>query len=128
MPLDRVFTVKGFGTVVTGTVLDGHAAPGDLLTLQPSGEAVRARSMQSFGKAVEYVSAGQRAAINLPGIPAKQIERGFVLTASAYCRAGMLLDVRLYTLPSQPRVITHNTRLHLWAAASSLLVRLALEN
>lgn len=126
MPLDRVFTVKGFGTVVTGTVLDGHAAPGDLLTLQPSGEAVRARSMQSFGKAVEYVSAGQRAAINLPGIPAKQIERGFVLTASAYCRAGMLLDVRLYTLPSQPRVITHNTRLHLSVGTACVVCRVSL--
>ncbi|MCI8492635.1 MULTISPECIES: selenocysteine-specific translation elongation factor [Anaerotruncus] len=126
MPIDRVFTVKGFGTVVTGTVLDGRAVPGDLLTLQPSGEMARVRGVQSFGKTVDCVSAGQRAAVNLSGGQTKQLERGAVLSASVYCRAGTLLDVRLYTLPSQPRAIAHNARLHLSVGTACVVCRVSL--
>lgn len=126
MPVDRVFTVKGFGTVVTGTVLDGRTAPGDLLMLQPSGETARVRGVQNFGADVDSVSAGQRAAINLPGVQTEQLGRGAVLSASPYCHAGTLLDVRLSVLPSQPRAIAHNARLHLSVGTACVVCRVSL--
>jgi len=76
MPVDRSFSVKGFGTVVTGTVVSGTLAKNDLLKLFPGNKELRIRNMESFGKKKERVSAGERVALNLPGIEKEEIKRG----------------------------------------------------
>src|SRR6202035_2352736 len=79
MPLDRSFVMKGFGTVVTGTLLSGTIRDGETLHLQPDNRAARVRGLQSHGKSVAYVQAGTRVAVNLSGIDAAQVRRGQTL-------------------------------------------------
>ena len=79
--IDRVFTIKGYGIVVTGSVLSGHAKLGDSVRLNPTEIIVRVRGLESHGEKVDKISAGQRAAINLAGIEVEQVARGMVLSA-----------------------------------------------
>ncbi len=93
---DRVFTIHGAGTVVTGTLWSGTIARGDVLTLLPSGRAVRVRGVQVHGEAVERAGAGQRVAVNLAGVGVTSIARGDVLAGDeAPVRATRILDVAL---------------------------------
>ncbi|MFN2514423.1 MAG: EF-Tu/IF-2/RF-3 family GTPase, partial [Pyrinomonadaceae bacterium] len=78
LPIDRAFTMKGFGAVVTGTLVSGEIASGDELELLPAGFRVRARGVQVHGTSVPVAQAGQRTAVNLAGIDAADIERGMV--------------------------------------------------
>ena len=110
LPVDRVFTMKGFGTVVTGTVLSGGLKIGDQVEIQPSGKICRVRGLQSHDKSVEQASAGYRAAVNLAGIDLDQIQRGEVLTAPAYYRPVNLFNARLTLLKSAPVPLKNNQR------------------
>ncbi len=76
LPVDRVFSVKGFGTVITGTCLDGRVAVGEMVELFPGARKTRVRGLQVFGKTVEDVTAGQRVAVNLQGLRREEVERG----------------------------------------------------
>ncbi len=109
-PVDRVFTMKGFGTVVTGTVLSGRLKIGDQVEIQPSGQVCRVRGLQSHDENVEEVSAGYRAAVNLAGIDVGQIQRGEVLTAPAYYQPVNLFNARLTLLKSAPVHLKNNQR------------------
>jgi selenocysteine-specific elongation factor len=100
LPVDRVFPVKGFGTVVTGTCIDGRLGLGDQVDLYPGGSASRVRGLQVFGKPVESVTAGQRAALNLPDLRHLEIRRGHLAAAPGSCWPSRLLDVRIRVLPS----------------------------
>ncbi|MEM1484203.1 selenocysteine-specific translation elongation factor [Oscillospiraceae bacterium PP1C4] len=124
MPIDRVFTMNGFGTVVTGTVLDGRISIGDALCVCPSGETARVRGLQSGGVEIETAVAGQRVAANLTGIKKEALMRGDVLAASQH--VSVLLDVKLTMLKSAGRKLAHGTRLHLSIGAQSILCRAAL--
>lgn len=84
LPIDRVFTLPGHGTIVTGTLIQGRIEAGDRLKLEPSGKISRARSLQTFGRKREYVEAGARVAINLPGIETSEIARGEVVAAPMF--------------------------------------------
>jgi selenocysteine-specific elongation factor len=99
LPIDRAFAMKGFGSVVTGTLISGTVGPGDEVELFPSGERLRVRGVHSGGKAVERAQPGQRTAVNLAGIDHTALSRGMVLTTPGKFRKTRRLDVRLELLP-----------------------------
>jgi len=114
LPVDRAFSLKGFGTVVTGTLLSGSLAEGERVALVPpaagTGE-LRVRSLQVHGQATARALAGQRTAVNLPGVEAGAISRGQALCRPAEIPASHLLDVELSLLPVAPRPLKHRARL-----------------
>ena len=114
LPIDRSFAVKGFGSVVTGTLFSGHVAVGEEVELLPSGKLLRVRGLQTGGKSVERAEAGQRTAVNLAGIEHTAIQRGMVLTSSGRLRTTRRADVRLELLPGAP-ALKHRARVHFYA-------------
>jgi selenocysteine-specific elongation factor len=104
LPVDRAFAMKGFGTVVTGTLIAGEVKPEDEVELFPSRRRLRVRGVQSGGKAVKSASAGQRTALNLAGIDHQEVNRGMVLTAPGRFEATSRLDARIVLLPSARRL------------------------
>ena len=102
LPVDRVFTLKGIGTVVTGTLWEGSVSDGDEAVLLPPDRAVRVRNVQVHGREVEAALAGQRVALNLPGIATGQIERGDVVVSAGYLSPTFMVDARLQLLPDAP--------------------------
>jgi selenocysteine-specific elongation factor len=116
LPVDRVFTVAGFGTVVTGTLLSGEISVGDELELLPSGREGRVRGIQAHGAKSEQGRAGQRLAVNLQGIDLDQAHRGDVVVPGGVFRATRAVDVRLDYLASAPRELKHRSTLRLHSA------------
>ncbi|MDA8412341.1 MAG: selenocysteine-specific translation elongation factor [Desulfobacteraceae bacterium] len=116
LPVDRVFTVAGFGTVVTGTLLSGEIRVGDELELLPSGREGRVRGIQGHGVKSEQGQAGQRLAVNLQGIDLDQVHRGDVVVPRGVFRATRAVDVRLDYLASAPRELKHRATLRLHSA------------
>ncbi|MDE3137874.1 MAG: SelB C-terminal domain-containing protein, partial [Acidobacteriota bacterium] len=100
LPIDRAFAVKGFGTVVTGTLVSGQVKVGEELELFPSGRRVRVRGVQSAGHSVEQATAGQRTALNLAGVELDEVRRGMVLASPGRFHATKQLDARIQLLPS----------------------------
>ena len=99
LPIDRAFSIKGFGTVVTGTLLSGTLATGQEVVLQPRGQAGRVRGLQVHGRQVDRAAPGQRLAVNLQGVEVAAIERGDVLTEPGVLEPSRLLDVSVELLP-----------------------------
>lgn len=126
LPIDRVFTAAGFGTVVTGTLLEGTIRTGDLLTLYPQGASCRVRGIQVYNQDAESCCAGQRAALNLAGTGRDEIRRGCVLAAPDSIRSGKNVDVRLRLLKSAGRVVKNQTRLHFHSGSAEMLCRAVL--
>jgi selenocysteine-specific elongation factor len=116
LPVDRVFTVAGFGTVVTGTLLSGEIRTGDEVELLPSGLATRVRSVQTHGRKADLGSAGQRVAVNLQGVEHGDIVRGDVVVPRGAFRPTRAVDARLTFLPSAPRELKHRATLRLHSA------------
>ena len=114
LPIDRSFAVKGFGSVVTGTLFSGHVAVGDEVELLPSGKLLRVRGLQTGGKSVERAGAGQRTAVNLAGIEHTAVQRGMVLTSRGRLRTTRRADVRLELLPGAP-ALKHRAHVHFHA-------------
>lgn len=100
LPIDRVFAMKGFGTVVTGTLISGSVGTGDEVELFPGGQRLRVRGVQSGGKSVERAVAGQRTAVNLAGIEHTAVKRGMVIAAPGRFRVTRRIDARLELLAS----------------------------
>ena len=126
LPIDRVFSVDGFGTIVTGTLIDGHIAVGDEAQLMPLGNKCRVRNLQVHGRDVSAVYAGQRAAVNLAGIKKESISRGDVLCRPDSMEPTLMLDVRLQNLPDSKRIIESGSRLHLYHGAAVRLAKAVL--
>ncbi|MBO0719493.1 MAG: selenocysteine-specific translation elongation factor [Blastocatellia bacterium] len=129
LPIDRVFTIKGFGTVVTGTLIAGRVRAGDELDLLPSGSGdrrARARGLQVFGRSVQEARAGERTAINLQGVEVAEIERGQVLAPSGRLHGGSMLDVRLHVLKTAPRPLRNRSRTHLHLGTAEALARVVI--
>src|SRR5437867_3437027 len=103
LPVDRVFTVEGFGTVVTGTLWRGRVRPGDALELSPGARPVRVRGVQVHCATVEEARAGQRTAVALHGVEREQVERGHWLIAPGSLAGSSTLDVRFELLPDVPK-------------------------
>src|SRR5438093_4748158 len=119
--VDRAFKMKGFGAVVTGTLVSGAIAEGDDLELLPSGLRVRARGLQVHGKSVARALAGQRTAINLGGVDAGSIQRGMVLAPLDRFRPTQIIDVHLDVLRSAPRALRSRARVRLHIHAAEVL-------
>src|SRR6185503_8205144 len=128
LPIDRVFTMKGFGAVVTGTLVAGEIAEGDELELLPAGKRVRARGVQVHGTAVRSAAAGQRTAVNLAGVDLSEIERGMVLGAVGRLAITQILDVQLEVLTSAPRSLRTRARVRLHIGSAEVLGRVRVLN
>jgi selenocysteine-specific elongation factor len=103
LPIDRAFSLKGFGTVVTGTLISGSLRAGDDIDLAPGGAGpLRMRSLQSHGRDLGVVQAGQRVAVNLPGIEVSGIGRGMALTSPHAPLESAVLDAEIESLPEAP--------------------------
>jgi selenocysteine-specific elongation factor len=111
LPIDRVFTMKGFGTVVTGTLVSGAIRKEDELEVFPSGQRVRVRGVQVHGKASEQAVAGQRTALNLAGATTEELARGMTLAPASTLRATSRVDVELSLLPSA-KMLKDRARVH----------------
>lgn len=116
LPVDRVFTVTGFGTVVTGTLLSGGISVGDEVEILPSGIDCRVRGVQSFGSKVEKGGAGERLAVNLQGVDHTDVQRGDVVVPKGLYRPTSAVDVRLNYLGSAPKDLKHRATIRLHSA------------
>lgn len=116
LPVDRVFTVTGFGTVVTGTLLAGEIRVGDEVEILPSGRAARVRGVQTHGKRGEAGTAGQRVAVNLQGVEHTEVGRGDIVVPRGVYRTTRAVDVRLDYLPTAPKELRHRATLRLHSA------------
>ena len=123
LPIDRVFTISGFGTIVTGTLISGVIRKEDTLQLYPWDQPCKVRNIQVHGKNVEECRAGQRVAINLTGIKKEEISRGDVLAPPHSMKGTTLLDVKLKVLKDSNRIIKNRSRLHLFTGTSEVLCR-----
>lgn len=126
LPIDRAFTLSGFGTVITGTLVSGTITKEDTLEMYPVGKPCKIRSIQVHGRDVKECFAGQRVAINLSNVKKREIKRGCVLAPPDSMKETDLLDVRLDVLESSMRVLTHHARLHLFTGTSEVLCRAVL--
>jgi selenocysteine-specific elongation factor len=124
--VDRVFTVAGSGTVVTGTVFDGAVRTGDRLVLSPSGREVRVRGIQKDGDKAERAEGGERCALNLAGVEVSQVQRGdWVLHADLHAPTTRL-DVELEVLAGEPHAFCHRTPVHLHLGTRDVTARVSL--
>ncbi len=123
LPIDRAFAMKGFGSVVTGTLISGSVAAGDEVELFPSGQRLRVRGVQSGGKSVERAIPGQRTAVNLAGIEHTALTRGMVLAAPGKFRKTRRIDVRLELLASA-RKMKQRTRAHFHAGTAETIAEI----
>jgi selenocysteine-specific elongation factor len=110
LPIDRVFIMKGFGTVVTGTMISGSLSLGETVQALPSGLEGKVRNLQVYNRSVERAVAGERTAVNLQGIETSAIERGDVLIRPNTLRPTQLIDAYLEYLPDAPRPLKHRTK------------------
>src|SRR5215216_70736 len=110
LPIDRSFSMKGFGAVVTGTLVSGKITEGDELELLPSQMPVRVRGLQVHSKPVHEAHAGQRTAVNLAGVDTSQIERGMVLAPAGRLRPTQIVDLWMDVLPGASRAVRSRSR------------------
>jgi selenocysteine-specific elongation factor len=110
LPIDRVFTIDGFGTVVTGTLIDGGLAIGDEIEAMPGGLRGRVRGLQSHRDKVERALPGTRTAVNIAGIERDALRRGMVLAAPGRVQSTDVIDVRLRAVETLPHALRHNMR------------------
>jgi selenocysteine-specific elongation factor len=123
LPVDRAFSMRGFGAVVTGTLVAGSIAEGDEMDLWPAGKRVRVRGLQVHGKPVKQADPGQRTAVNLGGIEVESIERGMVLAEAGRLRTTQIIDSQVNVLASAPRPLRSRARVRLHLGAAELLAR-----
>lgn len=128
LPIDRSFTMKGFGTVVTGTLASGEINEVAELDLLPIGKRVRARGVQSHGQSVKTASAGQRTAVNLAGVEHSDIERGMVLTEPGTLRPTQIFDAEIEVLATAPRPLRSRQRVRVHLGTSEVLARISVLN
>jgi selenocysteine-specific elongation factor len=123
LPIDRAFTMRGFGAVVTGTLIAGEIAEGDELELLPAVRLVRVRGVQVHSSSVPRAVAGQRTAINLGGVEAAAIERGMVLAPAGRLRPTGAFDAHVSLLANAPRPLRSRQRVRVHIGAAEVLAR-----
>lgn len=126
LPVDRVFTVQGFGTVATGTMLNGRIEKGQELAIFPAGKQCRVRGIQVCGQEEDVCECGQRAALNLAGADREDIKRGDVLAAPGSLIGGRIINVRLNILDGSKRLVKNQIILHFYCGAFHTLCRAVL--
>jgi selenocysteine-specific elongation factor len=123
LPVDRAFTMRGFGAVVTGTLVAGSISEGDEMELLPAGSRVRVRGLQVHGQTVKSALAGQRTAVNLGGIEASAVERGMTLAPASRLVATQILDALMDVLEGAPRPLRSRSRVRVHLGAAEVLAR-----
>ena len=126
LPIDRVFTMKGFGTIVTGTILGGGVAIGDELAVLPGGRTARVRGIEVHGAPVERALAGHRTALNLGGVAVDDLARGDLLAHPGRVAASHILDVELRHLPTAPGPLGRRAKVLVHHGTSQVLATLVL--
>jgi len=125
LPIDRSFAVKGFGTVVTGTLISGHIASGAEVELLPEKRLLRVRGLQTGGKSVERAQAGQRTAVNLAGIEHSAAQRGMVIATPGRFGKTRRIDARLQLLPSAA-LLKNRAQVHFHAGTAEVVAEVLL--
>lgn len=120
LSVDRVFTLAGFGTVVTGTLRDGRLRVGDTVAVGTAGATTRVRGLQSHGRAVEVAQPGTRVAVNVVGLDVADIARGDDVTAVDAYRPTQLVDAEVALLPDAPAPLKHDRTLQLFHGAAEV--------
>jgi selenocysteine-specific elongation factor len=126
LPIDRVFTIKGFGTVVTGTLMAGRLRVDDRVEVFPRGLAAKVRGLQAHGQPVPEARAGQRTAVNLQGVDRAAVERGDVVGLAGTLVPSVLMDGRLELLADAPRPLKTRDRVRVHAGTSEIMARVLL--
>ena len=125
LPIDRVFTMKGFGTVITGTLISGTVRKEQELEVHPIGKRLRVRGVQVHGHAAEQAIAGQRTALNLPGVETSELARGMMLTPPGMFQPARRVSVQLDLLPSA-RPLRDRARVHLHVFTAETIAEVSL--
>ncbi len=128
LPIDRSFSVKGFGAVVTGTLISGEIAEGAEMEILPDGKTVRIRGLQTHGKQVKISHAGRRTAVNLGGIDQAEIERGMVLAERGVLRPTQSIDCAVEVLKDSPRTLRSRQRVRVHIGTVEALARVHVLN
>lgn len=123
IPIDRVFTIGGFGTVITGTLTEGKITVGQEVELYPAQKLAKVRNLQVHGNMVEEARAGQRTAVNLVNIKKEEIRRGDVLAARGSLHPAMMADVRITMLSDAKRELLSGSRVHLYYGSDEILCK-----
>jgi selenocysteine-specific elongation factor len=126
LPVDRVFVMPGFGTVVTGTLVDGGFHVGQEIEILPSGVRARIRGLQTHKQGLEATAPGGRLAVNLGGVSSDQVARGDVLTVPGQLKSSSLIDARVRLLASAPRPLKHNVRVQFYSGSSEIAAHVRL--
>jgi len=126
LPVDRVFTLPGFGTIVTGTLMDGQISVGDSVEVLPQGEEGRVRGLQTHKQAEEKALPGGRTAINITGVSVDEIERGNVLVHPGTYQPSKMIDVWCQLLPDADAPLQHNTEVKFFLGAAEVMARVRL--
>lgn len=123
LPIDRVFTMPGFGTVVTGTLIDGKLESGQAVEILPSRRTARVRGLQTHRRKIDSAVPGSRVAANLAGVEVRDLERGDVLTLPGTFAPTSRIDVRVRTLPGEGDGLAHQQEVKLFAGTAQTLAR-----
>lgn len=126
LPIDRAFSITGFGTVITGTLISGILKKGDEVEIYPVNKICKIRNIQVHSNDADKAYAGQRTAINLSNIKKTEIYRGCVIAPVNSMKNTMMLDVKLNLLKSSRRIVENRSRLHLYTGTSEILCRVVL--
>ncbi len=126
IPIDRVFTMEGFGTVITGTLIEGSISVGNEVQIYPGERIAKVRNLQAHGDKVESAFAGQRTAVNLVNVKKDEIKRGNVLAAKGSLKQTMMLDVKIQMFDDAPRALLNGSRLHLYYGSAETLCKAVL--
>ncbi|MBD3290183.1 selenocysteine-specific translation elongation factor [candidate division KSB1 bacterium] len=125
LPIDRVFSMKGFGTVVAGTVLSGSLTTEQPVELLPHGITARVRGLEIHEQKVERVNIGERAAVNIAGVEKETIGRGDVLAEPDFFKPTRYFDAKFYLLKSSPKKLRHNARIRVHVGTNEVIGRIS---
>ncbi|WP_026167365.1 selenocysteine-specific translation elongation factor [Desulfovibrio oxyclinae] len=128
LPVDRTFTMKGYGTVVTGTLISGNFKVGDDVVLYPDETPARIRTLQSHGQGVEVAPAGRRTAVNLQGLEVQDVSRGEILARPGTMFPSEVWDIELTMLESSPRALKHRKEVHFHHGSREIMARIYLND
>ncbi len=126
LPVDRVFSISGFGTVVTGTLSDGTLTAGQEVEIQPSGLKARIRGLQTHKQKIDQAVPGSRVAVNLTGVSKDDVQRGDIVTTPGWLRPTTLVDCHLRYLPDVPTPLKHNAPVDFFSGAAEAQARVRL--
>jgi len=126
LPIDRIFTIAGFGTVVTGTLLDGAFTVGDSIEIHPGGSKGRIRGLQTHKEKLDHALQGSRVAVNISGIEVDDVERGEVVIKPGSYKSTTMIDVHFRLLADADHSMRHNQEVKLYAGAAQRIAKIRL--